>query len=158
MNIFQLNQQVLVCVQPSLMIVLIGSEFSVKPYPYFQQLYQVSSGGSRLAGQIISSRILDYLISTVQFHFSIIIFILTSVFHTCMGWTVSYEKLPSISVFSYVLSSFPFFQITSDYLIPCFVGRPLGKLPPTLKVLHLLDQALSSIFFCDDQTLQSSIL
>ena len=30
----------------------------------------------------------------------IIIFVLTTVFHVGMGWTVSYERLPSISIFS----------------------------------------------------------
>ena len=46
----------------------------------------------------------------------IIIFVLMSVFYACRGWTVSYARLPSIPVFSYVLADFPFFQITSDYL------------------------------------------
>ena len=33
---------------------------------------------------------------------TIIKFILTPVFHACMGWTISYKRLPRISVFSYV--------------------------------------------------------
>ena len=60
--------------------------------------------------------------------------VLISVFHACMDWTVSYERLPSISVFSYVLADFSFFQITSDYLIPCFFGCPMGRLPLNFKV------------------------
>ena len=51
---------------------------------------------------------------------AIITFVLKSVFYACIGWTVSYEELQSIFVFSYVLIDFPFFQITSDYLISCF--------------------------------------
>ena len=42
---------------------------------------------------------------------------LTSVFHAYMSWTVSFERFPNISVFTYVLEELPFFQITSDYLI-----------------------------------------
>ena len=52
----------------------------------------------------------------------------------------SCERLSSISVFSYVLADFPFFEIIPDNLNPCFPCFPV-----TLKVLHLLDQALSSI-------------
>ena len=50
----------------------------------------------------------------------IIIFILMSIFYTCSGWTVSYDRLSSISLLRYVLANFRFFQITSDYLISCF--------------------------------------
>ena len=38
-----------------------------------------------------------------------------------------YERLPNISIFSYVLADLPFFQITSDYLIPCFPWSPFGE-------------------------------
>ena len=41
-----------------------------------------------------------------------------------MGWTVSDEGLPSISTFNNVFVAFPFFQIFSDDLIPCFPGSP----------------------------------
>ena len=41
-----------------------------------------------------------------------------SLLHAHMGWMVSYERLPSISAFSYFLADFPFSQITSNYLIP----------------------------------------
>ena len=75
---------------------------------------------------------------------NIIKFVLISVFNACMGWLDSYVKLPSISVFGYILADFPFFQITFDHF-HVFLGQSLGKLPLTLKVLHLLDQALSSI-------------
>ena len=44
-----------------------------------------------------------------------------NVFHTCMGWTISCERLPSIFVFSYDLADF---QITSNYLIPFFPWSP----------------------------------
>ena len=43
-----------------------------------------------------------------EFFLIIIIFLLTSVFHIYMGWTVSYEELPSISNFRYVLAEFHF--------------------------------------------------
>ena len=49
----------------------------------------------------------------------IIIFVLMSVSYACMSWMVSYGRYSSISVFSYVFTDFSFFQITSDYLIPC---------------------------------------
>ena len=76
----------------------------------------------------------------------VIIFVLMSVFHACMGWKVSYERLPSIFIFSYALVltflSFKWLLITAFHV---FLGHSLGKLTLTLKVLHLLDQELSSI-------------
>ena len=71
--------------------------------------------------------------------------LLTSVFNFGKGWTVSFALLLSISLFSLVLVGCLFFQIISDYLIPCFHARPFGNLPLTLTVVHPLDQALSSI-------------
>ena len=70
------------------------------------------------------------------------IFVLTTFVYVCVVWTVSYEKLPSISVFSYILVYFLSF---ASLLITSFHVRPLWKLLLTSKVLHLLDQALSSI-------------
>ena len=70
------------------------------------------------------------------------IFVLTTFLYVCVVWTVSYEKLPSISVFSYILAYFLSF---GSFLITSFHVRPLWKLLLTSKVLHLLDQALSSI-------------
>ena len=55
------------------------------------------------------------------------------VFHACMGWAVSYERLPNISVFSYVHVDFPFSQITSDYLIPCFPWSSPGETTANLE-------------------------
>ena len=76
----------------------------------------------------------------------IIIFVLMSVFHACMSWTVSYEK-DFQSFLSLVMSlltflSFISFLITSFHIL---LGHSLEKLLLTLKVLHLEDQALSSI-------------
>ena len=74
-----------------------------------------------------------------------VMFVLTSVFNACMGWTLFFERLPSISVFSYVFAEFLSLApllITSFHVL---LGRPLRKLPLTLKFLHLLHQALSSI-------------
>ena len=56
--------------------------------------------------------------------------------------------------------SFRSLLITSFYV---FLGRPLGKLLPTSKVLHLLDEALSSILsrcpnYCSRLSSCSSIL
>ena len=59
--------------------------------------------------------------------------LIMSVSHACMGWKVSYERLPSIYVFSYVLPDIPFFQITSYCLIPCFPWSSFGTLALTLK-------------------------
>ena len=61
-----------------------------------------------------------------------------------MGWTVSYDRLSSISLLSCLLTfvSFRSFLITSFHV---FLGHPLGKLALALKILHLLDQLLSSI-------------
>ena len=70
---------------------------------------------------------------------------ITSVFHACMGWTVSFERFPNISVFTYVLEELPFFQITSDYLILCFPWSSCGELPLILKVIHLIVKARFSI-------------
>ena len=59
-----------------------------------------------------------------------------------MGWTVPYDELLSISALNNVLVDFFSFKsllITSFHV---FLGHPLEKLPLTLKVLHLLDQAL----------------
>ena len=66
-----------------------------------------------------------------------------SVFHACMVSTVSYGRLPSISIFWLVFADFPFFQITSDYLILEF-SRSFSK-ETTTNLIHLLDQAFSSI-------------
>lgn len=72
---------------------------------------------------------------------TIIKFILTSVFHACMGWTVSYEAFfsarPLLTFFSFRLP-----LITSIHVL---LGHHLGKLPLTLEILHLLDQILSSV-------------
>ena len=76
----------------------------------------------------------------------IIVFVLMSVFHACMSLTVSYKK-DFQSFLSLVMSlltflSFISFLITSFHIL---FGRSLEKLLLTLKVLHLEDQALSSI-------------
>ena len=63
----------------------------------------------------------------------IFIFVLTSVFHACIGWTISYEELSSISALSYVLVDFRFFQITSEYLISCFPRSFSGETTANLK-------------------------
>ena len=47
----------------------------------------------------------------------IIIFGLMPISHICIIWTVSYELLPSISNFTFVLVDF---LLTSDYLSSCF--------------------------------------
>ena len=57
----------------------------------------------------------------------IIIFVLIFVLHADMAWKVSYESLPIISVFRYILVAFLVFQITSDYLIPCFPLSSSGE-------------------------------
>ena len=60
-----------------------------------------------------------------------------------MCWAVSHEKYPSIYLLAMSsLFSFRSLMITSFYV---FFGRPLEKLLLILKVLHLLDQTLSSI-------------
>ena len=48
-------------------------------------------------------------------------FVLTPVVPACMGRTFSYESRSSISVVSYILADFHFFQITYDHLILCFL-------------------------------------
>ena len=50
-----------------------------------------------------------------------------------MGWTVSDEGFPSISPFNNVFVDSPFFQITSDDLIPCFPVSPSGKTTANLE-------------------------
>ena len=50
-----------------------------------------------------------------------------------------------LSLVMSLLTHFPFFQITSDYLISCFSWSSSGETAANLEVLHLLDQALSSI-------------
>ena len=56
-------------------------------------------------------------------------------------------KTSSISVFNYVLADFPFLSFRSLLLTSfhVFLGCPMGKLPLTLMVLHLLDEAFTSI-------------
>ena len=56
----------------------------------------------------------------------IIIFVLMSVFHACMSWTVSYEK-DFQSFLSLVMSLLTFFHIISDYLIPYFTWSFSGE-------------------------------
>ena len=70
-----------------------------------------------------------------------------SVFHACMSWVVSNERLSNISVFGYVHVDFPSLKsllITSFYV---FLGLPQMKLLLTLKVLCLLDRALCPFLF-----------
>ena len=64
-----------------------------------------------------------------------------------MGWAVSYEDFQA---FLPLAMSLCFFQITSDYLIPCFSWLSYGETTLNLGpgVLYLLDQALP--FFLDD--------
>ena len=65
-------------------------------------------------------------------------------FFSCLHVLSSFSwKISKHLSVSYVLTFF--FQITYDYLLLCFFGRPLEKLLLILKVLHLLDQTLSSI-------------
>ena len=70
----------------------------------------------------------------------IIIVLLTSVFHACMGWTVSYERCTTISFFV----DFPFRSILNNSG-HVFLNSPLGKLLLTLKVVPSSNLALSSI-------------
>ena len=63
----------------------------------------------------------------------IVIFIITSVFYVCMIWTVSYERLWRIPIFSYDLANFALFQITSGYLIPCFPWSVSGQTTANLE-------------------------
>ena len=56
--------------------------------------------------------------------FIVIIFVLMLILHSCMGWTVSCKRRPSIYLFIEVLVDFIFFQMTSDYLFPCFLWLP----------------------------------
>ena len=69
-----------------------------------------------------------------------------SIFHLCMDWTVSYERLPSN--LSSAKSLQTFFSFGSLLVTPfhIFLSHLLRKLPLTLKVLHWLNQAFSSIF------------
>ena len=51
-----------------------------------------------------------------------------SICHDCRGQTVSYETLPSISVFILAVADIPFFHVTSDYLTtPCFLRSSPGQ-------------------------------
>ena len=85
----------------------------------------------------------------------LIVFILMSVFQVCMGWAVSYERLPKISVFSSVLSIFTFFQITSDYFIPCFPWSSSGENTTNFGRFYIYQTNYSLPFFLDDPNLLS---
>lgn len=75
----------------------------------------------------------------------IIIFVLTSVFHICIGWksrTKEFRAFLSLATSLQTSLSFRPLLITSFHV---FLGYPLGKLPLTLEVLQLTDQAFSSV-------------
>ena len=65
------------------------------------------------------------------------------------------EKLPSIFVFSMSLLTFLYFRSLLIASFEVFFGCLLGKLLPTLKVLHCLDK-YSLSFFVDDQIIAVS--
>lgn len=72
---------------------------------------------------------------------------MASVFHACIGRTVSDEDVQAfLSLASSLLTPLSFGSLLIT-LLHVFLGRPLGKLSQTLKVQHLLDQALP--FFLD---------
>ena len=73
----------------------------------------------------------------------VVFFLSTSVFHTCMSWTVFYERLSSISVLDYALFSF----LSSLFWLPhyMFFYVVWGKPSRTLKIIHIPDQAIPSI-------------
>ena len=75
--------------------------------------------------------------------FITIIFVLMSVYHACMGWTNSYEKLSSISVFSYVLVDFSFFR---SLLI--FFDRDFSRILPRFYARTVLCFAFLLICTC----------
>ena len=87
----------------------------------------------------------EFLIWIGYFVLIIIIFVLTSVFHACMSWSVSYERRPNISVCTISLLAFLSFKFSRITSLQVFLGRPLGKLSLSLKFLYGLDQALSPI-------------
>ena len=83
----------------------------------------------------------------------IIILVLRSIFHACICWKVSLERLPSISLFSYVLVDFLFFWIISDYLIPQFPWRDSSEgFTTNLEGFTFTRSKLSIAFFIDGQT------
>ena len=60
----------------------------------------------------------------------IIVFVLTAIFHVCMGWAASYEWLLSIYLSSKELRFADFlffFQINYDHLISYFPGMTSGE-------------------------------
>ena len=57
------------------------------------------------------------------------------------------KNLPNISVFSYILANFHFFQITSDYFFPCFHRSPSGEIITNPEGSKFNFQALSSTPF-----------
>ena len=89
---------------------------------------------------------------TNMWHASIIILVLRSIFHACMGWKVSLERLPSISLFSYILLDFHFFLIIFDYLIPQFPWLFSEESTTNLEGLTFTRSKPSIPFFIDDQT------
>ena len=66
-------------------------------------------------------------------------------FKACFGRFLMKDFQTFLSLVMSLLTHFPFFQITSDYLISCFSWSSSGETAANLEVLHLLDQALSSI-------------
>ena len=50
----------------------------------------------------------------------VILCVLTSNSHYCMGWKVSYVLLPSLFAFIQYFHHFPFSQVASDYFSPYF--------------------------------------
>ena len=66
-------------------------------------------------------------------------------FKACFGLFLMEDFQAFLSLVMSLLTHFPFFQITSDYPISCFSWSSSGETAANLEVLHLLDQALSSI-------------
>ena len=69
-----------------------------------------------------------------------------------MGWTVPYDELLSISALNNVLVDFFFFQITSNYLIPCFPRSPSGETTTNLEG-STFTRPSTLLFFVYDQTI-----
>ena len=51
----------------------------------------------------------------------IVIIVLMSIFHVCIGWTFSCQRLPSIFVFSWVLEEVHLKELKVDYIPHAFV-------------------------------------
>ena len=75
---------------------------------------------------VLWDRSFDLCLLTKRLSSMFSIFVLMSVFHICMDWTNNFQAFLSLA-----RTSPTFFRIISDYLIPCFLGRPLGEIALT---------------------------